>query len=78
MRCRRAFDAGLRAWTLVELAAGRIDVADLRNPSSTTRALAAGGTKPSPAPAASVAPDVAQGRVSDDFEGMLAELLNAR
>jgi hypothetical protein len=37
--CRRALDAGLRAWTLAELAAGRITVDDIRNKSPATRAL---------------------------------------
>jgi hypothetical protein len=41
-RCRRGFDAGLRAWTLAELAAGRLRVLDIRNASPATRALRMG------------------------------------
>jgi hypothetical protein len=38
-RCRRGFDAGLRAWTLAELAAGRLTVDNIRRRSPATRAL---------------------------------------
>jgi hypothetical protein len=41
-QCRRALDAGLRAWTLAELAAGRITVDDIRNTSAAMRALCVG------------------------------------
>jgi hypothetical protein len=41
-RCRRALDAALRAWTLAELAEGRITVDDIRKGSATTRALLVG------------------------------------
>src|SRR5271170_7409742 len=39
IRCRRALDAGLRAWTLAELAAGRMTVLDIPDASPQRRQL---------------------------------------
>jgi hypothetical protein len=47
-RCRRAFHAGVRRWTLDELAAGRLTLADIRNARPATRAFATDAVKPSP------------------------------
>jgi hypothetical protein len=45
-RCRRAFDAALRAWTLAELVAGRVTVGMMRNALTTTRAVVTAAIEP--------------------------------
>jgi hypothetical protein len=49
-RCRRAFHAGVRRWTLGELAAGRLTLVNIKNGLPATRAFATDAAKPSPVP----------------------------
>jgi hypothetical protein len=44
--CRRAFDAAARRWVADALAAGTVTIADVRDGSATTRALARAGNIP--------------------------------
>jgi len=54
--CRRAYDAAGRRWVAWALAIGTLTIPDLRNASSTTRALAAAGKIPSETPLAPAHP----------------------
>jgi hypothetical protein len=66
-RCRRAFHAGVRRWTLGELAAGRLTLADIKNGRPATRASATG--------AASSLPVAEEGEAACAYLDELAELL---
>jgi hypothetical protein len=49
-RCRRAFHSAVRRWTLGELAAGRLTLANIRNGLPATRTLATDAASSSPVP----------------------------
>ena len=66
-RCRRAFHAAVRRWTLGELAAGRLTLANIKNGLPATCAFATG--------AASSLPVAEEGEVASASLDELAELL---
>jgi hypothetical protein len=73
-RCRRAFHAAVRRWTLGELAAGRLTLVDIRNGLPATRAFATDAARPSPVPREGEAAAALMDELNDLVDTIFVEL----